>query len=103
MKQFKVPGIYHPLKVKIVSQKWLAVLAKDKNIMGFYDPNGGTIYVIKELKGDVRVHTFWHEMGHHIDLIMEDIKDEETRSDLYGSFLMRITKKSEQIIKKLKS
>lgn len=103
MKQFKVPGIYHPLKVKIVSQKWLASHSKDKYIMGYYDPNLGCIYMTKELKGEVRIHTFWHEMGHHIDMIMEDIKDEETRADLYGGFLMRITRKADQINKKLKS
>lgn len=100
--KFSVPGIYHSLEVRFVRQKWLASYAKDKYIMGYYDEARGCIYVAKELNTQVRIHTFWHEMSHHVDEIMKTIKDEETRCDLQGSFLMRLNKKAASISKKLK-
>lgn len=102
MKQFNVPGIYHPIKVKLVTRKWLSKYTKDKNIMGFWDPNRGCIYVVRELTTFLRIHTFWHEMSHHIIDTLKEVKNDENKADLLGSHQMRLNKKAKHIVTNLK-
>ena len=103
-KQFYIPGVYHKLAVKTVSKKWMkkkfnSKSDKDHNVLAYYEHLEGEIYLGRELTPEVRLHTLFHEISHHILDTLDDVKDEETRCDLLGSYLMRLVEEKENILK----
>jgi len=104
-KQFNISGIYHDLTVKIVSKKWMKSRFKDKEnvTLGCYENIEGEIYVARELTSEVKKHTVYHEISHHILDTLAAVEDEETRCDLLGSYLMKLTQDRELIEKSLSS
>lgn len=93
--QFYVDGIYHKILVKFVMEDSLRVLAKstvDEDIYGFYDSSTNCIYLNIQQDLEKMKHTFWHEMVHAMDYDLQSVEDEETKADLLGSFLLRLTK-----------
>lgn len=99
-KRFHSPGIYHDLLVKVVTPQYLAKLAKDKNTLAMYDHDDGEVYVSKGLKAQPRIHCFYHELAHHIIETLSEV-EEETRCDVLGAYLMRLSAKYAEITKTL--
>lgn len=95
-KQFYVQGIYHPVLVKIVSKKWLSRYVKDKDILGIYEHDQAKIYLVRELSPQVKLHTLYHELSHHIISTLEGI-EEEQKCDLLGTFLMKVSEDREKV------
>lgn len=95
--QFYIQGIYHKILVKVVSKKWLSRYINDKDIMGIYEHADGKIYIVRELPAEVKRHTIYHEIGHHITDTLEGIEDEEQRCDLLGAYLMKLAEDRETI------
>lgn len=95
-KQFHIPGIYHQLLVRVVTQKWLSKYIKDKNIMGIYEHGDAKIYVVKELARPVKLHTLYHEISHHILETLDGV-EEEQKCDILGSYLMALADAKETI------
>lgn len=100
-KPFMVPGIYHDIAVRVVSQKYVAQRAKDKNTIACYESATQRIYVARELDLQVKLHAFYHELSHHVVDTLEAIPDEENRCDLLGKYLMDLAAARERIEKHL--
>lgn len=98
-RQMLIPGIYHPLQLKLVTQKWLSSFLKDPNVLGAYMHRDSRIYIVKELPAQVKLHTLYHEISHHIQDTLESIDDEEQRCDLLGSYIMKLLDKSDKVEK----
>lgn len=99
-KRFYVPGIYHDLVVKVVTPQYLAKLAGDRVTLAEYHHDDGEIYVSKGLKEQPRIHCFHHELAHHIIETLNEV-EEETRCDVLGAYLMRLSVKFEEIKREL--
>lgn len=89
-RQFTVPGIYHDIIVRVVTQKYIGKLAKDKNVIAFYDGYNERIYVSRDFDSQVNLHIFYHELSHYIIDTLSDVGDVETRCDLLAAYLMRL-------------
>ena len=101
-RKFLIPGIYHPIEVRLVSRKWLKRYTKEATILGQYEHFQGLIYLASDLTPEVMIHTLFHEVSHHILDTLEDIKDEEQRCDLLGSYLLKLHQKKDKIKKSLR-
>lgn len=88
-RKFSIPGLYHSLVVKLVSQKWLSKYLDDPNIMGCYIHEDATVHVVKTLESPVLRHTLYHELAHHILDTLKGVGKEEDRCDLLAAYLMR--------------
>jgi Zn-dependent peptidase ImmA (M78 family) len=99
--KFECPGIHHALIVKIISQKQMDRFLRDKGTLGCYIHEDGLICLTKELTSKVKEHTLFHEIGHHIRDTLRDVKDEETKCDILGSYLMKLLESKEHILKEL--
>lgn len=88
--KFECPGLFHPLIVKIITQKQMDKYLGDKGTLGCYEHDKGLIHITKELTPKVKEHTFFHEIAHHIRDTLSDIKNEETKCDILGSYLMKL-------------
>jgi Zn-dependent peptidase ImmA (M78 family) len=101
-KQFYIPGVYHNLTVKTVTKNWMKKRFRDQKdkenvTLGYYEHIEGEIYVARELTPEVKKHTVYHEISHHILDVLEAVADEETRCDLLGSYLMKLMEAKELI------
>jgi hypothetical protein len=101
-RKFQCPGIFHPLSVKLVSEKWL-----QKNLggpcVGAHVHGDGLVYVALGLTPQVRKHVFYHEISHHILDTLSAIKDEEQQCDLLATYLMNLIGAAPAVEAKLNS
>lgn len=96
MKKFIIPGIFHPLTVKLVNKKTLGP-AKGSVVLGDYNHTDGIIRLDKDLSYHVKKHILYHELSHHIRDTLEDMKHEEDSCDTLGAYLIRLQEADEQI------
>ena len=113
IKPFLATGLYHDIKVYLVSSKQLQKISehkKEKNTadtvcVGVCDSYTGAIYLDESLNGAKLLHVFFHEMVHMIDaetrLIAET--DEEARIDAIAAYLLRLNPQLKSIKDVLKN
>jgi hypothetical protein len=100
-KKFTIPGMYHPITVKILPEKNF-VSGKDEETMGYYLHIDCEIQLLKTLTKPVMLHTLYHEISHHIVDTLAEIKDEEDRCNILGTYLIALGNEKEKIEKILK-
>lgn len=100
-KQFSVPGMYHPILVNKISSKKLNDNEKEL-VFADYDHNKSIINVDDALAPPVKLHTFYHELSHHIIMTLKNMKNEEDRCDLLASYLINLSDNRDKIKKNLK-
>ncbi len=88
-----VQGVLHPIKVKMLSHKYIQkILAeKDEVVAGGYVPAENTIYIDREQNAAAILHTLLHEMIHAAIHHTSGL-DEEAICDAYAAWLMRLFK-----------
>jgi Zn-dependent peptidase ImmA (M78 family) len=100
-KVFMVPGIYHDLKVVQTTRKAVGKWAEDPKAIAAYDHYNGEIRITKDLSEQVKRHSFYHELGHHVRDTLKSVAKEEDKCDLLGAYLMRLADAREEIEKNL--
>lgn len=98
--QFTISGLYHALLVKLISKK--AMTKTDgPDTMGFYLHVEAEIQLVKDLTPEVKRHTLYHELAHHILDTLRSIKNDEDKADLLGSLLMKVADEGDLVKKEL--
>ncbi len=102
-KQCFVPGMYHPLRLQIVSPEQLSKhLDGDKDALGCYDHLPGILQARNDLVFHVKEHTTYHELAHHIIRTLKNMKNEEDKCDVLATYLINLSNSRNKIIKFLK-
>lgn len=72
---------------------------------GLWDEDDNTIYVASNLPTDVQLHTFFHEVGHMLEDILQRVKEDESKADIVGAYLLRISgcKTLEEFLERMKA
>lgn len=76
-----------------------------KVIHGMWDEDLNTIYIASNLPTDVQLHTFFHEVGHMLEDILQRVRDDESKADILGAYLMKISgaKTLEEFLERIKT
>lgn len=90
LRKFFIPGIYHNLEVRLGLRKTIAKLVKDKNALAFYEHRKCRIHLSEDLPEAVRLHTFFHELSHHIIDTLDETTDDEAKCNILGGYLMKL-------------
>ena len=98
--QFTISGLYHALIVKLISKKKMIKL-DGPDTMGLYEHVEARIHLVNDLTPEVKRHTLFHEIAHHILDTLKDVKSEETKCDLLGAYLMKLSDESKKIDEEL--
>jgi len=100
-KKFTIPGMYHPITVKLVKKKTLKA-PKGTTYLGDYNHIDAVIRLDKDRNYEVKRHTLYHEISHHIKDTLETMKDEEDHCDVLGGYLIRLIEAQKEIEEILK-
>lgn len=96
-RKFEIPGMYHPIIVKLVSAKKLSDGDEENVVSGDYDHEKCVIRLAKESTPEVKRHTLYHEISHHILYVLEAMKSEEDKCDLLASYLIKLSDEKEKV------
>jgi hypothetical protein len=102
-KRFTVPGMYHPIPVELISQRFLNS-KKDlsKETIAYYDYDEVKIYILETLTPFVMRHSLYHEISHHVKDELGKIKNEENACDILATHQMNLGRAYLRILKTLK-
>lgn len=72
--------------IKLISQKQMNKIDKDKDTLGYLLPDKRVIYIVNDKEQE---DTFWHELGHYFIQRIE-AKDNEASAQLFSDFVRGI-------------
>lgn len=104
-KRFYVPGMFHKLPVSFVSPEWLAKFLERKrpDYYGCYDDDIKAVFLNQKNHYEVKRHTLYHEIAHHILYTLKEMEGEEDKCDVLGRYLMDLVDAKDATEKGLKS
>lgn len=96
-KSFLIPGMYHPIILNLVSSSELDSDSSEETTMGNYFHFECTINLSNDLAPEVKKHTLYHELSHHILDTLEEINNEEDRCNLLATYLINLSQSKDYI------
>lgn len=88
-KRFIIPGIFHPLVLNSVDISEEESVMSDGEIANYYQLQG-VVNIKEDLTYFVKRHALYHEISHHIMDTLAEIKDDEVKSDLLATYLIKL-------------